>query len=191
PYRIRRAAPRGRRYECQVGAWRSLRVSNFGSDPTSQQRDGHPSRRRKRVMRVTKWSIVGGKALPQWVAGPPRRATRVERVEFRPDHARHVGLHGLPVLGLQVGEVAIALREAGEQRRVEPHARGWVYRIDAVALVDRLAQHDAPAVVALLEEVVEAPAAHPVAHGALDLAALGNRHLCLAGPARAPAGATL
>src|SRR6202035_4958373 len=84
----------------------------------------------------------------------PRRAAPVERVELRPDQPRHVGLHGLAVLALQIGEVAVAFGEAREQRRVEPHGRGRIDRIDAVALVDRLAQQHAPAVRALLEEIV-------------------------------------
>ena len=70
---------------------------------------------------------------------------------------------------LDVGEVAVARGQARQAAVVEREPRGRIDRIDAVLLVDRLAQHDAPAAVAPLEEVVEAAGADHVAEHAVDL----------------------
>src|SRR4029077_8986130 len=59
-----------------------------------------------------------------------------------------------------------------------------IERVEPVLLVDRLAQHQAPAA-ALLEEIVEPPGAHHVAQHAVDLGALRDRHLGLRDRARA------
>ena len=65
--------------------------------------------------------------------------------------------------------MAIALRErrAASPGRAPACADG-IDRIDAVLLVDRLAQHEAPAAVAPLEEIVEAAGADDVAEHAVD-----------------------
>src|SRR5690349_18578861 len=118
-------------------------------------------------------------ALFERLAREPRRTAGIKRIELRPDDPGHVDLHALAVLRLQIGEVSIAFREAGEQGGVEPHRRDGIDRVDAVALVDRLAQHDAPAALALLQEVVEAAAADDVAGDAFDRAALRDLHLGL------------
>jgi len=52
-------------------------------------------------------------------------------------------------------------------------------RIEPVLLVDRLAQHEAPAPGAPLDEVEEASGADDVARHAVDVAALRDRHLGL------------
>jgi hypothetical protein len=52
---------------------------------------------------------------------------------------RHVELHVVADPGLEVGEVAVALGEAGQEPTVELEARGGVDRVHPVELVDRLA----------------------------------------------------
>src|SRR5215831_20227334 len=155
---------------------------------------GHPRQRRKRVTRVTKPANVRAQIFapnePRYRSAfavlqrcgfsfEPLLAVPVERLELGSRESRHVGLHGLSVLGLQIGEMAVSFRKPREQRRIELHGRGWIDRHDAVAFIDRLAQHDAPTALALLQEIVEAAAADHVAHDALDWAALRDLHLGL------------
>ena len=73
---------------------------------------------------------------------------------------------------LDVGEVPVALRQLGQLGLIEREPCLRVDRIDAVLLVDRLAQRQPPAAGALLEEIVEAAGADDVAHHAVDRAAL-------------------
>ena len=78
------------------------------------------------------------------------------------------GLTVKPCCGLQIGEMTVADGEALERRAVELELRRRVDRAQPVLLVDRLAQHDRPAAVAALEEVVEAAGADDVALDAVD-----------------------
>jgi hypothetical protein len=69
--------------------------------------------------------------------------------------------------------------EANEQARVQFERRRRADRNQRVLLVDRLAQHHAPAPLALFKEVVEAAGADDVALDTINIAALGYRHLGL------------
>ena len=60
-----------------------------------------------------------------------------------------------------------------------------VHRVEAVLFVDRLTQRQAPAVLALFQEVVEAACADHIAQHAIDARALRDRHLGLGDGARA------
>jgi hypothetical protein len=80
---------------------------------------------------------------------------------------------------LQIGEVAIALGEAGQKLAVEQRRGGRVNWIEAVFLVDGLAQDETPALLALLEEIVQAADADHVAQDVLDLRPLRDGHLRL------------
>ena len=80
---------------------------------------------------------------------------------------------------LHVGEVAVARGEAGEDAGVEGRAGDGGDRRQAVDLVDRLAQDQAPAAIAAGQEVVEAAGADDVAEHIVDADALGDRHLRL------------
>src|SRR5438477_10707364 len=65
----------------------------------------------------------------------PVRAQRIERVGARPVDPRHIVLHLVADLGLQIGEVAVADREARQQLRVELRRLRRVDRSDLVLLV--------------------------------------------------------
>src|SRR5580700_2854619 len=127
---------------------------------------------------------LGGDGL----AGQPGGAAFVEPVELGAGQAWHVGLDRVPGLDLQVGQVAVTLGEAGQHVGIQGERRGRVDRVQAVLLVDRLAQHDRPAAVALLEEVVEPAGAGDVADHAVDRAALHDRHPGLGDGARSGLG---
>jgi len=90
--------------------------------------------------------------------------------------ARHVGLDRVADLDLQVGQVPVALGEPGQEFGVQDEGGGRVDGVDPVLLVDGLAQHDPPAPVAFVEEVVEPAQAVHVAQHALDLGPLHDRH---------------
>src|SRR5258707_14885302 len=78
-----------------------------------------------------------------------------------------------------MSEVPVSRWKPLEQRPFEDRRRAWRDGVHAVLLIDRLAQHDAPAPLALFEEIVEPPGAEHVAQHALDLGALRDRHLGL------------
>src|SRR5262249_49292888 len=82
--------------------------------------------------------------------------------------------------------VAVTGGEACKEIAVELEPRRGVDRVEPVTLVDRLPQHETPASVPPLEEVVEAAGADDVADDAVHLGALGARHLGL--PDRTVAG---
>src|SRR5688500_16420999 len=103
----------------------------------------------------------------------------VELFYDRTGEQRQVALDGEAERRLRVREVPVALGKAREELRVELQLGRRVDRIHAVALVDRLAAHDAPAPSALLEEIVEAPRAYRVDLHALHLGALVDGHLGL------------
>src|SRR6266511_2925104 len=83
------------------------------------------------------------------------------------------------VCSSDLSEVPVTRRKPLEQRPVENRRRAWRDRVHAVLLIDRLTQHDAPAPLALFEEIVEPPGAEYVAQHTLDLGALRDRHLGL------------
>src|SRR3979490_1765882 len=111
--------------------------------------------------------------LLQLLALQPGRPAPVQRLELRPDRPGHAELDGLAVTRLQIGEVAIAFRKAREQLLVELDLGGRVDRRHQIALVDRLAQHQAPAPAAFLQEIIEAAGAHHAANDALHPGAAG------------------
>ena len=137
---------------------------------------------------------LGGDGL----AGQPGGAALVQALDLRAGQAWHVGLDRVPGLDLQVGQVAVALGKAGQHVGIQGERRGRVDRVQAVLLVDRLAQHDRPAAVPLcwlggdeppnpplFEEVVEPAGAGHVAEHAVHRAALHDRHPGLGdGPGR-------
>src|SRR5262245_30496622 len=112
----------------------------------------------------------------QRVALQPRRAAAVERVECGAGRAGHVGLHLEAVLGLQIGEVTVPLGKFRQQLGVEFWRLQRVDRIEAILLVDRLAQYQTPATVALLEEIVEAADTGEVAHDPVHRRAVQDLH---------------
>ena len=69
---------------------------------------------------------------------------RVELVGLRPIDARHVLLHLVADLGLQIGEVAVAHRKARQQLRIELRRLGGIDRDDLVLLVGQAAPAPGP-----------------------------------------------
>ena len=73
----------------------------------------------------------------------------------------------------------VADREPVEHRAIEAQRRRRIDRVDAVLLVDGLAEDDSPALAPLLEEVVEPPRADHVALDVVHRRALRDGHLRL------------
>src|SRR5579864_8294921 len=90
------------------------------------------------------WGLRAAGLWADWLTGQPGRAPLVEALHFGAAHARHVGLDRVAGLDLQVGQVTVALGEAGEHFGVEGERGGRVDGIEAVLLVDGLAQDDPP-----------------------------------------------
>src|SRR3954452_25169099 len=82
-------------------------------------------------------------------------------------------------LGLDVAQVPVARREAGQQPGLEQQRARRVEHEQPVLLVDRLAAGDPPGAVLHREEVVEAPDAVDVHLRAVDHRALEDGHLGL------------
>src|SRR5215472_8240464 len=122
---------------------------------------------------------------PERLSLEPAFAAAIERRYLWPVQARHVGLHLVADPGLQIGEMAVALRKLRQQSFVQFEPCGWIQRIEAVFLVDRLAQHQAPTFFALFQEVIEAAGADHVADDVVDAGTLRDRHLGLRDGARA------
>src|SRR5216684_1421814 len=118
-------------------------------------------------------------------AGEPRRAAGIKPLDLGPPEPGHVLLHLVADAGLQIGEVTVALGELGQELGVEGELGGGIDRIEPVLLIDRLAQHDTPAPVPLLEEIIEPAGADHVAQDAVDGGALHDLHLGLRHGARA------
>src|SRR6185503_8082187 len=78
-------------------------------------------------------------ALVKLLALEPAFAGLVERGDHGAVDARHVRLHLVAGLALQIGEMAIAFREAHQQLLVELRYLRDIDGVEAVALVDRLA----------------------------------------------------
>src|SRR5262245_34054383 len=77
-------------------------------------------------------------------AGEPVRSQGIERLDLFALEPRHVGLDLVSNPGLQVGQVAVADGKAFKSRLVEHQTCRRINRCNAVLLVDRLAQHEAP-----------------------------------------------
>ena len=75
--------------------------------------------------------------------------------------------------------MTVAFGKLGKECRVELERRARIDGVDAVLFIDRLAQHDRPALVPLLEKIVEATRAQHVAGDAVHLGPLRNGHLGL------------
>src|SRR5271169_2645703 len=99
---------------------------------------------------------------PQFPAREPALAAAVERFHRGAVEAGHVGLDLVADPGLEIGEMPVALGKLHQEDGVEFEPGGGIDGVEAVLLVDRLAQHQAPAPIALLEEVVEAAGADDV-----------------------------
>src|SRR4051812_47579805 len=87
----------------------------------------------------------------QLLALQPPLARLIQPLHLRPIQARHIGFHRVADPRLQIGEMAIASREARQQIGIERELRRRIERIEPILLVDRLAQHEPPAAGALLE----------------------------------------
>src|SRR6476469_9616656 len=85
----------------------------------------------------------------------PGRTTRIQSLDFGPLQAGHIALHRVADAGLQISEMPVARWELLEQNSVQCRLCARRYRVHAILLIDRLAQHDAPALLALFEEIVE------------------------------------
>ena len=110
------------------------------------------------------------------LAGQPGGTALVQPLHLGAAHARHVGLDRIADPDLQVGQVPVALGEAGEQLRVQDERGARIDGIDPVFLVDGLAEHHPPAPVPFLHEIVEPAQAVHVAQHAVDLGSLHDRH---------------
>ena len=106
----------------------------------------------------------------------PGGAPAIQQIERRAVAARHVGLHPIADLGLQIGEVAVTLGHLVQKLLVELDLGARHHRIDAVGLVNGLAQNHAPARFSLLQEIVKPARASDVAQNTVDLRALGHDH---------------
>ena len=119
----------------------------------------------------------------------PRRSqrlpARVERFHFGAFQPRHVRLHLVADVALQVGQVAITFWETLQQFLIERQQLPGIHRIHAILLVNRLPQHDTPAAIALLEEIVEATRADHIARHVVHQRPLIDGHLGLRDGARA------
>src|SRR3954454_5040562 len=109
----------------------------------------------------------------------PRRSARIQWLDLAPLQARPVALDRVADAGLQISEVPVARWELLEERFVQNGSCTRRNGVHAVFLIDRLAQHDAPAALPFFEEIVEPPGAKHVAQHTLDLRALRDRHLGL------------
>src|SRR5579883_751423 len=129
--------------------------------------------------------LVNQACLAELTAFEPIFAAPIERRDLRPVEARHVGLHFVADPGLEIGKVPVAFGKLFQQITVQLKPCGRVDRIETILFVDRLAQHQPPTPVALLQEVVESPGAHHIAEDAIDARSLRDRHLGLSDGARA------
>ena len=118
-------------------------------------------------------------------AAQPGGAAPIQRLDLRAPEPWHVSLDVVADPRLQVREMAVALGELAEQLAVELQSCARIDGSHPVLLVDRLAQHEAPAAVSLLEEVVEAAGAHNVDLDVVDDRPLRDRHLDLGDRPRA------
>src|SRR5690242_18024112 len=71
--------------------------------------------------------------------------------------------------------MAIAHRETLEKLRIQRNGLGGIDRIEPVPFVDETAQHDGPAALARLEEIVKAAKAGNIAENAMHQATLEDR----------------
>ena len=78
----------------------------------------------------------------------PASAALVQGLDLRPGQPGHVGLDLVADAGLQVGQVPVALRERASVAASSSSRAAGSTGSMPVLLVDRLAQHDAPAPVA-------------------------------------------
>src|SRR3954465_8844368 len=109
----------------------------------------------------------------------PRSSACIQCLDLGPLQAGHVALDRVADAGLQISEVPVARWELLEERFVQNGSCTRRNGVHAVFLIDRLAQHDAPAALPFFEEIVEPAGAKHVAQHALGLRALRDRHLGL------------
>src|SRR5262249_38771363 len=109
----------------------------------------------------------------------PRGAASVQALDLGTLEGRHVALDREAEPGLQVGQMTIALGKLCEEGRVELELYCRIEDVEAILLVNGLAQHDRPRAVPPLEKVVKATRTHDVAGDAVDGGALRDRHLGL------------
>src|SRR5436305_1484806 len=79
----------------------------------------------------------GGGYKLQRFALEPAGALCIERVQFRPFEARHIGFDFVADLGLQISKVPIALRKTLEQRPIECELGRRIDWIEAVFFVNQ------------------------------------------------------
>src|SRR4029078_13223953 len=109
----------------------------------------------------------------------PSLALGIKRCKRRPVEPRKLVLDRVTDLALPVREGAIAFRKLRQVRLVEREPCIGLDRVDAVFLVGKPPQHDAPAAFSLFQKIIEASAAHDDAQHALDLGAVRARHIGL------------
>src|SRR3984957_9002191 len=102
----------------------------------------------------------------------PSRTAGVKLVELRSFYSRHVRFDFVSDFALQVGEMPIAFREARQQILVEHKFSRRIDRVEPILFVNRLTQHDPPAAVAFLYEIMKPPGADHVADHPFDGSAL-------------------
>src|SRR4051812_45324593 len=104
------------------------------------------------LCRSFQWIAPGGASFTSKEGSPadllaalePVRPQRIERVGARPIDPRHIVLHLVADLGLQIGEVAVADRETRQQLRIELGRLPGIDRSDLVLLVGQAAPDQAP-----------------------------------------------
>src|SRR5215468_10889558 len=95
-----------------------------------------------RSVRAIRWWCKPSECSPLLgaLALEPFGTEGVERRHLWPVEARHVLFHLVADLGLQIGEVAVADGEAGQERLIEAEHGGRIDRVDAILFVDQPAQ---------------------------------------------------
>src|SRR5580704_2192729 len=95
------------------------------------------------------WSASEQVSAFDGAAGQPSFPSRVEGFYFRTLQPRHIGLHFVPDIALQVSQVAIAFRKALQQLLIELQQLARIHRVHAVLFVNGLPQYNAPAIAPL------------------------------------------
>src|SRR4029079_8812678 len=102
----------------------------------------------------------------------PALASGIERLHHIALQAGHVQLDLVADARLRIRKMPVPLGKALQQGAIERWQRARRHWVEAVLLVDGLAQHHAPSSFTLLDEIVEAAGAKDVAQHAIHEGAL-------------------
>src|SRR5215469_11001072 len=112
-------------------------------------------------------------------SGEPSLAAQVKALHLGTAKARHIALHFVPELVLQISKMPITLGEFSKKSRIERQLRSRVERIKSILFINWLAQDQSPATFAGFKKIIKAPGADDIAEDAVDGSALMNLHLRL------------